>query len=100
MHVYMEESIFTVLEQTLIVIAVASAFVTPLVAYFRKKFRCISEVKDIQDDQKQRSLRQSKALIVLANRIDDINFNQHPEKGKLNLGPEIETILKDERGHL
>jgi len=59
--------------------------------YLIRKFKCI-------DKQDKRGWRQSTALIVLANRVDDIYHEQHGKKS--NLGKEVETILKDDKGEL
>lgn len=45
----------------------------------------------------QRTLRIAKALYVLANRMDDINEDQHGKK--LNLGSEMKVILQDSEGN-
>lgn len=60
--------------------------------------KAISNARKCSVKTDARTLRQSKALIVLANRIDDINKEQHGKQ--LNLGPEIEVILKDKDGNL
>ena len=40
------------------------------------------------------SFRIKKAILVLANRLDDIDVQQHGKSH--NLGPEIELLLKDD----
>lgn len=60
-------------------------------AYLVRKFKCL-------DKQDKRGWRQSTALIILANRLDDIYQEQHGKKS--NLGKEMETILKDDKGEL
>jgi hypothetical protein len=92
--------------ETLETVAIGLAIITPgivaFVGYFRSKFKCITDLKkefaDFKDQYGDRQLRHSKAFIILANRIDDINEEQHGKK--INLGPEIETILKDRHGNL
>ena len=59
-----------------------------IVRYTQKKFKCVDVIS-------KSSFRTKKALRVLANRLDDIDTEQHGKSH--NLGPEIELILKDER---
>lgn len=94
----MEGSILTFVETVAIILGITGPAAGLVLAYFKKKFRCIPKLASEVGDQRDRSLRQSKGLIILAYRMDDINFDQH--KKKLNLGPEMETILKDEEGNL
>lgn len=68
----------------------------PIVAAF---YAWLKSLKKCVDKNDKRGWRQSKALIILANRLDDIYAENH-EGGKPNLGPEIETILKDSNGDL
>jgi len=74
-----------------IFIAVAIPTIGAFYAWFRRLSKCI-------DKNDKRGWRQSKALIILANRLDDIYEKQHGDK--VNLGPEIEVILKDSNGDL
>ena len=64
--------------------------VVVVVKYIQKQRKCI-------DIHSKTIFRTKKALLVLANRLDDINKEQHGKT--LNLGPEIELILKDEKEH-
>lgn len=41
------------------------------------------------------NFRVKKAVLVLANRLDDINLEQHGKHN--NLGPEIELLLENEK---
>lgn len=92
------------LELIALILGISAPFAGAIIAYFKNKFKCIgelrSEFEEFKDVIEDRQLRHSKAFIILANRIDDINHSQHPERPKLNLGPEIETILKDREGKL
>lgn len=94
----MEVSLLENLEIIAITLGIAGVIIAPILGWIRSKFKCIGEVKTAVDKADERSLRQSKGLIILSYRIDAINFDQH--KKKLNLGPEMETILKDEKGDL
>lgn len=100
----MEENIMSLLQSIAITMAIISPGVAAIVGYLRSKFKDIQEIKDdlenLKDKLGDRQLRQSKALIILSHRLDDINGHQHPEKSPINLGPEIETILKDNHGNL
>ena len=78
-----------------IVVAITAGILVPIIIGFATWLR---KQRECTVNTDARTLRQSKALIVLANRMDDINFEQHGKK--LNLGPEIETILKDAKGDL
>ena len=90
------------LETIAIVLAIISPGIIAFVGYFRSKFKCVTDLKkefyNFKNTYGDRQLRHSKAFIILANRIDDINEEQHGKK--INLGPEIETILKDRHGNL
>ena len=98
------ESLFTehqaFLETVAIILAITGPTAGLVIGYFKKKFACVPKLARQADVQDARTLRQSKALIILSYRIDDINNFQHPNNNKSNLGPEIETILKDENGKL
>jgi hypothetical protein len=100
----MDTDLYQLLEAIGITIAIISPGLAAIVGYLRSKFKCIQIIKDdlekLKDNVGDRQLRQSKALIILSHRIDDINGAQHPEVPKVNLGPEIETILKDKNGNL
>jgi hypothetical protein len=69
-----------------IIIPITGAFA----AWLKRQRQCT-----INTDQ--RTLRIAKALYVLANRIDDINEDQHGKK--MNLGPEMKVILQDSEGN-
>jgi len=86
------------LETIVLIMAITGPSVGLVLGYFRKRFSCIPKLVEEVEDERERSLRQSKGLIILAHRLDDINFDQHGKK--MNLGPEMETILKDEKGNL
>lgn len=92
------------LETIALIFAISGPILGGIIGYFKRKFKCIGQLRcdfeDFKDTVEDRQLRHSKAFIILANRIDDINHSQHPERPKLNLGPEIETILKDREGNL
>jgi hypothetical protein len=100
----MENDIFKLLEAIALTLAIISPGLAAIIGSLRTKFKCITEIKkdleDLKDSIGHRQLRQSKALIILANRMDDINKIQHADQGPLHLGNEIETILKDEHGRL
>jgi AmiR/NasT family two-component response regulator len=100
----MFEDFMQVLEAIGITLAIISPGLAAIVGYLRSKFKCIQTIKDdlekLKDDLGDRQLRQSKALIILSSRMDDINKSQHPNENALNLGAEIETILKDKNGNL
>ena len=83
------------MEDYLPMIAIFVAISVPIVGAFYAWLRSLKKSVDKND---KRGWRQSKALIILANRLDDIYLQEH--KGKANLGPEIETILKDSNGDL
>jgi len=51
-------------------------------------------------NQDKRSFRQSQALIVLANELDDLHRESHPSASPAHLGKKIDTILRDENGNL
>jgi len=74
-----------------ILIAIATPLTGAFYAWFRRLSKCIEK-------NNRRGWRQSKALIILANRLDDIYERKHGDK--VNLGPEIEEILKDSNGDL
>jgi hypothetical protein len=100
----METDIFRLLESIALTLAIVGPGIVAIIGYLRSKFKCIAEIKieldSLKDSLGDRQLRQSKALIILANRMDDINKVQHADSGPLHLGNEIETILKDKHGNL
>lgn len=100
----MDTDLYQLLESIGITIAIISPGLAAIIGYLRSKFKCITEIKQdlekLKDNVGDRQLRQSKALIILANRMDNINKEQHPDKSALHLGDEIETILKDKNGNL
>lgn len=100
--IFMDTDWIQILEAIGIAMAVTGPGIAAVIGYFRSKFRCIKELRDDLDELKDslgdRQLRQSKALIILANRLDRINHDQHGKS--LDLGPEVETILKDKKGNL
>ena len=83
----MTEHLLTILAITIPVLLVVSV---GIFKYFQNIKRCL-------DKADKRTFRISKALVVLANRLDDIYKETHLKE--LNLGPEVETILKDSHGH-
>jgi uncharacterized membrane protein len=87
----MEGNFLDLVEVVAIVFAIVVVILTPVVVWLKGKFRCIDKVS-------KRSFRQSKALIILANRFDNINEDQHGKDH--HLGDEVEEILKDEHGDL
>jgi hypothetical protein len=98
------EDLFQILEATGITLAIISPGIAAIIGYMRSKFNCIKELRkdfeDFKDQYGDRQLRHSKAFIILANRMDQVNKSQHPDRSALHLGDEIETILKDEHGNL
>jgi len=96
----MEPGITTLLETIVLILAVTAPIAGAVIGFIRKKLSCVSMIKEDVEEQKQRGLRQSKGLIILSYRLDDLNNYQHPDNNKSNLGPEMETILKDEKGDL
>jgi hypothetical protein len=72
------------------IVTIIVPIVIGFAAWLKKQRECT-----INTDQ--RTLRIAKALYVLANRMDDINEDQHGKK--LNLGPEMKTILQDNEGN-
>ena len=98
----METSLLETLQTIAITLAIIGPGVAVIMAYFRSRFRCVTELKiefeKFKDTYGDRQLRHSKAFIILANRLDDINKKEHGHN--TNLGPEIETILKDRHGNL
>ena len=87
----MEDNLLETLRTVAIVLGVMGLSLSPLLAWLRGKFKCIDKLN-------KRTFRQSKALIILANRFDDINEDQHGKDH--HLGNEVEEILKDEKGNL
>lgn len=77
-----------------VVYPIVVAGILGIYAYVRRKFGCIDVVA-------ARSLRQSHALIQNAYRQDEITQALHPDSlVKSNLGPMMESALKDEKGNL
>lgn len=96
----MEQNFKELLETIVLIIAVTTPISAAVLGFIRKKLSCIEKIKDEVESLQQRGLRQSKGLIILSHRLDTINDYQHPNNSKLNLGREMETILKDEEGNL
>jgi flagellar basal body-associated protein FliL len=89
-------SIFQFIVAPLVVAAVLGTF-----AYFRRRFRCIDELKEKSEKTDERTLRQSRAMIASAYRQDEITAALHPDSPvKSNLGPLTESLLKDGEGNL
>lgn len=92
------------LNATALTLGILTPGIAAIIGYFRSKFKCLAELRKDLDEFKNvygdRQLRHSKAFIILAKRLDMVNSRQHPERSPLNLGPDIETILKDEDGKL
>lgn len=90
------------LETIALILAVTGPGIAALIGYIRNKFNCIKQLREdfeeFKDQYGDRQLRHSKAFIIIANRLDNINFEQHGKE--LHLGEEIETILKDREGNL
>lgn len=63
-----------------------------LVTWVKKKVEC-------QDTIGARTLRQSKAMILMAQRLDSDTNRLHQNAGS-NLAEEIEALLKDQYGNL
>ena len=74
-----------------IILLVSTPITIAILKYAHTIRKCI-------DKADMRTFRISKALIVLANRLDDIIQEQHGKTN--NLGPEIEVILQDDHGNL
>lgn len=87
----MEPNFQEVLTTIGIVAGITGPVIGGVIGWLKNKFKCIDKVD-------KRSFRQSKAIIILANRLDDINQDQHGKD--LNLGAEVEEILKDQYGNL
>ena len=96
----MEPGINSLLETIVLILAVTAPIAGAVLGFIRNKLSCVASIKSEQDNQKERSLRQSKGLITLGYSIDKMNNFQHPNNMLSTLGPEMETILKDEKGDL
>ncbi len=87
----METDLLEILQTAALILGIIMVIMTPVFVWLRGKFKCIDKVN-------KRTFRQSKALIILANRLDDIIEDQHGKDH--HLGDEVEEILKDDRGNL
>jgi len=100
----MESEYMEILQAIAITMAITGPGIAAVIGYFRNKFNCLKQLRDdfeeFKDTYGDRQLRHSKAFIILSKRLDMVNSRQHPDRSPLNLGPDIETILKDEEGNL
>lgn len=94
------QDLITNLETITVVLAITAPITGVIIAYFKKKFSCIPKLARQADIQENRSIRQSKALINLSHRLDQINNHQHPDNQQTSLGEEAERILEDGEGKL
>ena len=75
-----------------IILFVAFAVITGLVAFFRNLRKCL-------DTQNTRTLRMMKAMQVLASEIDKQSKRNHPQDVS-TFASDVDRILKDEYGKL
>lgn len=79
------------LETFVLIITIVGPIVGAFYAWLKSLKKCV-------DKNAKRTWRQSKSLILLANRLDDLYDKNH--SGGANLGRDVETILKDNNGEL
>lgn len=66
---------------------------TGIIAWIKTKTKCLSKID-------KRSFRQSKALILLAEQIDNQTNHAHPKDQESNLATTMKDQLTDEKGNL
>lgn len=74
-------------------ITVFGASLIGIYNYFRGRLHCIDVVND-------RTERQSKAILLIAQKLDNKFQNSHSSPENTNFAEEVETALKDNHGNL
>lgn len=76
-----------------ILTALAPIIAGGLYAFIKAKLRCLDKID-------KRSFRQSQALILLGDKLDDFKKQNHKDGPTPTFRRDIEQILKDEKGNL
>ena|SRR6185312_3030064 len=96
----------------LIIIGVAASAVASVIGYyvrqyFKSRKDCFTALKEENASikielvkQDQRGIRQSRAIIAMAQRDDEITSRLHPNEIRPNSAAEVEKLLQDEYGNL
>lgn len=83
-----------------VMITSVSASLIGMYNYFKNRLHCIDVVADKTSKNEARSIRQSKAMILMAQILDGQTNFHHPDHTPSNLASEVEKLLQDERGNL
>ena len=74
----------------LIIVSIA---IPSILAWVKHKTSCLDKID-------KRSFRQSQAMIILAQEIDQQTNFAHPKDIRSELAKRVESLLKDEKGNL
>lgn len=83
----------------LVTATILSATLIGLYKYFKNRLHCIDIVAESVKKVDERSLRQSKGLILLAQRLEEEYGRVHPEQTP-KYSQEMRTALEDNEGNL
>lgn len=68
--------------------------------YFKARADCFRKMQEELQKQDRRGIRQSRAIIAMAQRDDEITARLHPGEPRPDSASEVEKLLQDERGEL
>jgi len=94
------------LQQIIVVLVgvVATGIMTLVGYYIRQYFKtrsdCLTTMKAELEKQGERGIRQSRAIIAMAQSNDEDTAHLHPNEPRANSAAMVETLLKDEFGNL
>lgn len=83
------------LNQVLILVigSLLTAGLLGIFKYFRDRMHCIDKINE-------RTERQSKAILLIAQKLDNKFQNSHSSPENTNFAEEVETTLQDSQGNL